>query len=374
MKGYLRIENVGPIRQAEINLKKINVFVGPQSSGKSTIAKIISFCQWLDKDVLTHQSTSYIDEIYIKEKLMSYHNMESYFSTDSVIYYESEVLTFHYSSLGIEVEFVKSGKEQSVGKIAYVPSERNLIAIPNITSLNMGANYIRSYLFEWFSIHSRFQKDHSIGLLNLGMKYTYDEASKKDIVEMNDGSRVTLSDASSGMQSIIPMIAFISYVTNLIFSDVVDISYERYAQLQKVLVEAKVADYSELSERLSNSHFTNLIIEEPELNIFPATQYEFVKWLIAQMDNGRDNTLTITTHSPYIITALNNLIQASIVANVDDLTGIKSTIAYDTVNAFYVSNGNVKDITDDEFQLISTDDLDAASDMMSEDFNKLIAQ
>ena len=43
------IKNVGPIKQVDINLKRINVFIGMQSSGKSTIAKIISFCSWLDK-------------------------------------------------------------------------------------------------------------------------------------------------------------------------------------------------------------------------------------------------------------------------------------------------------------------------------------
>ena len=37
----LIVHNVGPIRDADIRLKKVNVFIGPQSSGKSTIAKII---------------------------------------------------------------------------------------------------------------------------------------------------------------------------------------------------------------------------------------------------------------------------------------------------------------------------------------------
>ena len=44
----LTIRNVGPIKVVEgINLNKVNVFMGPQSSGKSTIAKILSFCTWV---------------------------------------------------------------------------------------------------------------------------------------------------------------------------------------------------------------------------------------------------------------------------------------------------------------------------------------
>ena len=40
----LTIRNVGPIKEVkDISLNKVNVFMGLQSSGKSTIAKIISF-------------------------------------------------------------------------------------------------------------------------------------------------------------------------------------------------------------------------------------------------------------------------------------------------------------------------------------------
>ena len=45
----LIVKNVGPIKDIDIELKKVNVFMGPQSCGKSTLAKIISFCSWLEK-------------------------------------------------------------------------------------------------------------------------------------------------------------------------------------------------------------------------------------------------------------------------------------------------------------------------------------
>ena len=39
---HIVIKNVGPIKNAEFDLNKINVFMGPQSSGKSTIARLIA--------------------------------------------------------------------------------------------------------------------------------------------------------------------------------------------------------------------------------------------------------------------------------------------------------------------------------------------
>ena len=59
----ITIKNIGPIKEVvEISLNRINVFMGPQSSGKSTIAKIISFCTWVEKDVATSQSLSEYQE------------------------------------------------------------------------------------------------------------------------------------------------------------------------------------------------------------------------------------------------------------------------------------------------------------------------
>ena len=46
----LIVKNIGPIKDIDIDLKKVNVFMGPQGCGKSTLAKIISFCSWLEKD------------------------------------------------------------------------------------------------------------------------------------------------------------------------------------------------------------------------------------------------------------------------------------------------------------------------------------
>ena len=38
----LTIKNFGPIKDISLNLKKVNLLIGTQGSGKSTIAKILS--------------------------------------------------------------------------------------------------------------------------------------------------------------------------------------------------------------------------------------------------------------------------------------------------------------------------------------------
>ncbi|HRN45771.1 MAG TPA: AAA family ATPase, partial [Flavobacterium sp.] len=44
MKSKLIVKNFGPIESANLNLKSVNVFIGPQASGKSTLAKLYTIC------------------------------------------------------------------------------------------------------------------------------------------------------------------------------------------------------------------------------------------------------------------------------------------------------------------------------------------
>ena len=59
----LKIENFGPITNVEFELKKFNVFIGQQGTGKSCILKIAAFCKWLEKVY----STSEI--LYLKKNM-----------------------------------------------------------------------------------------------------------------------------------------------------------------------------------------------------------------------------------------------------------------------------------------------------------------
>lgn len=54
--AQLIIKNIGPIKDIDITLNKVNVIIGPQSSGKSTINKIACFCSWVEKKVSLEQS------------------------------------------------------------------------------------------------------------------------------------------------------------------------------------------------------------------------------------------------------------------------------------------------------------------------------
>jgi predicted ATPase len=76
------IRNIGPIANIEIELNRINVIIGPQSSGKSTIAKIISYCQWVEKRRI--MDGKYNEDV--SQSLLNFHRLDkNYFNGNSSI-------------------------------------------------------------------------------------------------------------------------------------------------------------------------------------------------------------------------------------------------------------------------------------------------
>ena len=57
-------------------------------------------------------------------------------------------------------------------------------------------------------------------------------------------------------------------------------------------------------------HCIEVILLSPEAHIFPSTQKNFVYSLVNMLNGKRKHTCSIATHSPYIMTAFNNVILA----------------------------------------------------------------
>lgn len=72
-----------------------------------------------------------------------------------------------------------------------------------------------------------------------------------------------------------------------------------------------------------------LIIDEPEINLHPAAQVEIIEFLAMLVRAGLH--VLITTHSPYIVDRLSNLIQA---AQSEDGEGLKERFYLERTEAF----------------------------------------
>jgi predicted ATP-dependent endonuclease of OLD family len=117
-----------------------------------------------------------------------------------------------------------------------------------------------------------------------------------------------------------------------------------------------------------------IVIEEPEAHLFPEAQKE-ISNLIALMSNVEKSQVIITTHSPYILASLNNLILANKVGsenlNVEKRINKNLWINRDKVYAALVTKGQVKEIIDNELNIIQQENIDSVSGTINDEFDFL---
>lgn len=390
IKKQLTIKNIGPIKNVSFDIKKVNVFMGKQSSGKSTIAKILSFCSWVEKDISFHQSYDKYEKKPIEfiRNIEIFHKMKGYFRKSSEICYIGDAIKIHYFNNNIEFEWLDNRYEYKRPKISYIPSERSVIILPEMEKVELPNNYLKSYLYDWLNSRRNYTIDRRFSILDTNVNYYFSEEDRENHIESN-GYDIVLSQSSSGLQSVVSLLAMVDDLTiNLYNTDRETSSYEldsikievtqslieKYVikpyidnyhkegdivDMMNILsnkianqeeeVQPLLANYRRVRENLFKYHRTNLIIEEPEQNLFPSTQKELAYKLLEYINSSPyDHIMTLTTHSPYILYAINNCILAHLVKDkYPDLDIIDSAIAPKDINIFEIEDGEKRSIMEE---------------------------
>lgn len=367
----LIVKNVGPIKNIDIELKKVNVFMGPQGCGKSTLAKIISFCSWLEKG---NDNAERVVKSGLISTLSRYHRMEGYFNNDSQLAYVGDNVCFYYKfpdplpvswkefaphTIYNKDEIVINYIEKSVNpKVIYIPAERNFVsAVPNLQKYAEQDDSLQSFVNDWFEAKRAYTENNPLRIEMLGIDYYYNAKTDSDIVVV-DGKKIMLSQSSSGFQSVIPLMAMLSYLSSAIYEKNKPFSPAENAQMQEILSHVSNDASSDMEQKVIDrikgflmgkvyTH-TQFIVEEPEQNLFPNTQCDLIYHLLNCLNHGKAHRAVITTHSPYILYALNNCLLANIVkGNIPDGSELpaacaKVEIAPKDVGVWEIENGKLK--------------------------------
>jgi hypothetical protein len=130
----------------------------------------------------------------------------------------------------------------------------------------------------------------------------------------------------------------------------------------------------------SSPGFAPIFVEEPELSIFPKSQY-FLMRLFAWLSGEERLSLpfAITTHSPYTLSSFNNMIYAGQLAN--EKPELKDEIARMVPERYWIKNGSFRaySIHDGELKsilsesgLIDGEYLDSVSETIGNEFDSLL--
>lgn len=393
MNERLIVKSFGPVKDLDIIFKKVTLFIGDQGTGKSCLAKLFSLFKWTEK-VLSQKKykLSYFEQYNrFKTKLCAYHRIESFIYENSYIKFEGNLYDFLYENGNFSVT-EKNRDIKGISKVMYVPAERSIVSVAENKSklLKELPDSSETFSDEFVNAKKFFQSGYNLPFE--GLRFEYDSLNDTGWIH-GANYKVRLINASSGIQSSLPMCIVSEYLSSKISDkEEVKLSKEEKDKLEKRVVEImQNEEYSDsikdmMIRQLSYANRYNQlinIVEEPELNLFPRSQMEVLKSLVLNNASSDENMLVFTTHSPYSLAIINTMIMgAKAYANaneelrnqIESILPVKYQINDDDIAAYRLSSSEeiyCQSVINPNTGLISKNELDSASDDIMRVFNSL---
>ena len=356
----IRVQNFGPLKNnAEwIEVEKVTLLIGNQGSGKSSVAKLISTFTWIEKALNRGDYTiKYFErKSKFKKSFLSYHRIQNYIKADTRIEYIGNSHSFVFENDALHIERISETSE--LPQIMYVPAERNFLTyIETFKELKVSSPSLREFRDEYKNAQKNIKGQYQLPIADAYLEYD----RQNDILHLKgEDYKLRVSESSSGYQSFIPLYIVSlnlsqSILTNMEQPPMSEDDRTRFKKLIMDIVNNKHftedqrrSAISALSVKFNKSSFIN-IVEEPEQNLFPSSQWEALASLLQMNNSCNKNQLIITTHSPYIINYLTLFVKAySIkqIANTEQLAQLEKIIPLEShiqPNQLYVYEFN--DIT-----------------------------
>jgi predicted ATPase len=378
MKEMLIVKNLGPLKDLELELKPTMVFIGPQASGKSTLAKLIAIVR--DYSFLTSTEEDLSAFTQGSMAFFQDYNIQNFFSAETYFSYSSARYCIVYDKGHFKSSSVSDLQATKIDKIRnsfggekrdpqfikflsfycnlqnkssiYIPAERSFIPLISGAFFNLANNNvpIPKNILTFGAAFERARselQELTIDFLDIVYKYE----NNQDRIYLKPGQNLKLTESSSGLQAAVPLV---------------------------VTIEANYRTLQGMQPGIS------FVIEEPELNLYPITQKELVNYLIAKCTStstsAGTNELVITTHSPYILSALSNCLFAYSVAQkrpdkneaINAIVPKASWLNSEHFNAYYVANGQIENIFNPDTGVIRESVLDEASEVIGGEFYDLM--
>lgn len=319
----IEIKNFGPIKYGHIDINKVTVFVGNQGSGKSTVAKLISTFKWIEKALVRGDYDKKWFERKgvnrLKSQFLPYHRIEAYLSPHSTVEYQGDAYKIKYQKETLIIDGISQNTYQ-LPQVMYVPAERNFLTyIKGAKELKLSSESLQEFNTEYYNAQQDLKN-----ALKLPINETFIEYDKlNDTLNLKgENYKVKLTDASSGFQSFVPLYIVSDYLANSVkqhsenkelMSSEEKIKFQRGVQEiwsnDSLTDEQKRIALSVLSAKFNKTTFVN-IVEEPEQNLFPVSQWKMLQSLLEFNNMNVGNELIMTTHSPYLINYLTIAIKA----------------------------------------------------------------
>lgn len=417
------INKLGPIKYCDLEINDFMVFTGPQAAGKSTIAKSIFFFnniknlmlmqfnkRFLGENITLNLSFEnrlireirsnflqtfgttwcmdndmsmeyyYTDTVYIKISLKNNPVSLNYIWIDFSEKLSAFLNSFDAVQLDLltharDNEAIKKSIEALFGnseEIIYIPAGRSMMTL------------FSSQLMFMYSVMSDDQKrsldyctqNYLERIMQLKPSFSNSvQTLIKNKIELTDIKidKENLQQCADLMRQILQ-----GEYRNIDGEERLQVAQKRYVKInfassgqQEAVWILNVVFYY-----LLNNKKAFFIIEEPESHLFPNAQKLIAEFISLAKNGG--NKVLLTTHSPYILGTINNMLYANRISKEVDRKKLGKIIHplkwidFQKMSAYYVDAGSIQSCMDTEFEEIDNDVIDGASDEINSDFEKMV--
>lgn len=411
MDNYLKIRNFGPVKDATVELKPFLVFIGGQGTGKSTIAKLLSIFQ--DKlwymSILSEKNESSL-EAFIKFGIHNYFNEDTcleFMNEETHIVYDKKKFSLSYKGKSSPEELLpvfSSWFEDSTRKFAEI-SKSDLLDIQKLTMSQNEAekdnqqplqDQLKSYLQNYLEIQNRLNLIQSV-FSNMGAKLYI--PAERNLMASFAGTWANMKVAGLPLQD--KLLNYISYFEKakkeypVYHIPSLGITYKCEGNNEGLLINGtdKLLPLTECSSGVQSllpmlmvldycidkSIYSGYVIEEPEQNLFPDNQLYTLRYIVSK-NNVQGSSCIITTHSPYLLSAINISLLAGKIAGYEKYKDEVGNILPEeyhlrpgTVAAYALGDEKeyCRDIMNGNTNTIDQNYLDTTSSIIGQEFGKL---
>ena len=396
----LEIVKFGPIENSIFDIKDVNIFIGESATGKSIITKLIYISNTFIRFIIskgTKDSNTLNTIQNLKESFRnSYFNIfkDTYKNFDFTYYYTDEkfVRFTHSNKSQYKVEFsdelkreietaytnfkkrFKNLEQNNIESDSMLPSIYGLLLFQEIKKVFTKDNYI--YIPAGRSFFTMLSKN-IFSIIENGVEIDYIftqfgrlfQNTKKEFENLNKKiSKKDLLFIENRYKELLKgTYAFVDDEDRIYINKDEFLPLNQISSGQQELLPALLILLSVLNSKTS----TTIIFEEPEAHLFPKDQQRLVELLIYILNHTQSgNRLIITTHSPYILSVLNNLIYAGKLKSksIDE----NLYLHFENISAYSLSNNKAKSILNKENNLIDANYIDDVSNDIANIFDKLL--
>ncbi len=361
----LCVKNFGPITTGcldddFLDITKLTIFIGNQGTGKSTIAKLFSTFSWIEKKLFIENSIEVLIPTSTFVDRLRFHKIDGFLKKESILEYRGEFARIRYEDGDISGEIVNP-YAYIRPKIQYIPAERNLVSVVNkYGQIPYLSDSLQDFMYTYdLAVQSEFIQNLQLPINELKIKYN---RQNHKLELFNNEYSIFLDEASSGLQSFVPLFIVQKFLTNelsqtnkrIVFKNV-DERKRLEALYKKNLGYLPSSDFEleqyvkENANILLNSCLI-AILEEPEQNLFPVSQKNVLFDLLSNLNASNNNIMLITTHSPYLLPYINAAIKSNEIikrnqnsmAKIEKIIPVQSLVESDSVRVYEFVDGTIK--------------------------------